>query len=130
MSAFTNAPAGTIGGTTPDWNNWAEVAGLPAGADYDGNELADPAIYAPGTAYWQVLFSVSLATQGVYTWWGGVAGSINGIPVPADYDGDGRADPAVYHQDTGLWELFPSTQGYQLYWGLFGGGPEYAPVTE
>ncbi|MBU0714920.1 MAG: hypothetical protein KJ964_06150, partial [Verrucomicrobia bacterium] len=110
---------------------------LPATADYDGDGLADPAIYAPGTAHWQVLMSASLATQGGYTWCDGFLGTIAGGPVPADYDGDGLADPAVYHQDTpstgsgqaGLWELFLSTQGYQLTWGLFG-GPEYQPVTE
>ncbi|MCX6991765.1 MAG: VCBS repeat-containing protein [Kiritimatiellaeota bacterium] len=102
---------------------------LPATADYDGDGLADPAIYAPDTAYWQVLFSGSLATQGYYTWGDAVLATIGGVPVPADYDADGKADLAVYHQDTGLWELYLSTQDYQLAWGLFG-GPEYQPVKE
>jgi hypothetical protein len=76
-----------------------------------------------------VLFSGSLDTLGYYTWRGGMAGNINGIPVPADYDGDGKADLALYHQDTGIWELFLSTQDYQLSQRHFG-GPAYMPVTE
>ena len=100
---------------------------LPASADYDGDGIADPAIYAPGTAYWQVLMSGTLSTKGYSTWRDSFLGSVGGIPVPADYDGDGRADPAVYHQDTGLWELFLSTQVYRLVWGPFG-GPEYQPA--
>jgi len=102
---------------------------LPASADYDGDGLVDPAIYNPSTAEFQVLLSGSLATQGGYTWCDAVLTTIGGIPIPADYDGDGLADPAVYHQDTGLWELFLSTQDHQLSGGLLG-GPEYAPVTE
>ena len=105
------------------------IGDLPASADYDGDGLTDPAVYAPATAYWQVLMSSTLSTNGYYTWWGGGAGNINGIPMPADYDGDGKADLAVYHQDTGLWELFLSAHGYQELSGGFG-GPEYEPVKE
>ena len=95
---------------------------LPASADYDGDGLVDPAIYKPSTAEWQVLLSASLATQGVYTRWDYVAGDINGTPVPADYDGDGKADFAVYHEETGVWEIFFSTCGYQeKLSGQFGG---------
>ncbi|MCX6992611.1 MAG: serine hydrolase [Kiritimatiellaeota bacterium] len=101
---------------------------LPATADYDGDGKTDPAVYAPGMAYWQMLLSGSLATQGVYTWRDAVLVTIGGLPVPEDYDGDGLADPTVYHQDTGLWEFFPSLQGYRLVvWGPFG-GPEYQPA--
>ena len=100
---------------------------LPASADYDGDGLVDPAVYAPGTAYLQVLMSRSLATQGVYTWRDGFVGSIGDIPVPADYDGDGLADPAAYNQDTGVWQIFRSKRGYTS--GSFG-GPEYQPALE
>jgi hypothetical protein len=102
---------------------------LPASADYDGDGLVDPAVYAPGKAYLQVLLSGSLATKGVHTWQGGVIGSINGTPAPADYDGDGIDDFAVYHTATGLWELFPSAHGYQEQIGYLG-DPTYQPVTE
>ncbi len=102
---------------------------LPASADYDGDGLVDPAIYKPSTAELQVLLSSSLATQGHYTWLNGFLGSVGGVPMPADYDGDGLADPAVYHQDTGLWELYLSANDYQEISGYFG-GPTYQPVTE
>jgi hypothetical protein len=103
--------------------------GLPAVADYDGDGLADPAVYNPSTGEWQVLLSGSMATQGSYTFWSGVFGSVNGVPVPADYDGDGKADFAVYHQDTGVWELFLSTRGYLGQSSVFG-GPAYVPAVE
>src|SRR5207248_3270004 len=34
------------------------------------------------------------------------------VPVPGDYDGDGRADLAVYRPGTGAWYVLASSGGY------------------
>ena len=34
------------------------------------------------------------------------------VPMPADYDGDGRADLAVYRATTGEWFVFGSSTGF------------------
>ncbi|MFA7159118.1 MAG: ice-binding family protein [Kiritimatiellia bacterium] len=102
---------------------------IPVSADYNGDGMVDPAIYDPGTTTLQAFLSGAPGSPQNYTLWAGLAGSAGGIPVPADYDGDGLADFAVYHQDTGIWELFLSSQNYQFLTGGFG-GPAYQPVTE
>jgi hypothetical protein len=36
------------------------------------------------------------------------------VPVPADYDGDGRADIAVFDPGTGWWFIHGSTDGFHM----------------
>ena len=48
--------------------------------------------------------------------------------MPADYDGDGRADAAVYQKKKGKWRVLPSTTGvsYSLL-GIGGAGQVATP---
>jgi hypothetical protein len=49
------------------------------------------------------------------------------VPQPADYDGDGRADMAVYRGSTGEWFIFGSATGFGG--ALFFGSPALGDVA-
>ena len=41
-------------------------------------------------------------------------GASGGVSVPADYDGDGNADPAIYVESSGIWYAALSASGYKV----------------
>ncbi|MCG2679459.1 MAG: IPT/TIG domain-containing protein [Kiritimatiellae bacterium] len=99
-------------------------------ADYDGDGLSDPALYHASSAVWFFLLSnwSSNILQGYVPVWG-TYGDAGALCAAADFDGDGLTDPATYLPATGIWKIYLSSQGYQLFTGIYG-GPEYQPVQE
>ena len=62
----------------------------------------------PTTGVWSVILSstgvpqpVAVATLGV--------GKNGDIPVPIDYDGDGRTDVAIWNSSSAKWSIIPSS---------------------
>jgi hypothetical protein len=58
----------------------------------------------------------------------GWGGDPSDIPVPGDYDGDGKTDLAIYRASIGGWFIKPSGGGSSYGVG-FGGDPTDLPVT-
>ncbi len=106
---------------------WAAAGDVPVPGDYDGDGKTDVAVFRPSTGTWYVQLSstpstgtwyVQLSSTGAVeqTQWG-VAGD---TPVPRDYDGDGKADIAVFRPTTGTWYVQLSSTGTvkQTEWGV------------
>ncbi len=72
--------------------------------DFDGDRLSDVAVFRPSDGTWY--YSPSSVGQGFRSIRFGQAGD---IPVAADYDGDGKTDPAVYRD--GQWFVLGSYAG-------------------
>jgi hypothetical protein len=103
---------------------------VPVPGDYDGDGKTDPAVWRKGPGVWYALKSSTgysgqdfLAIQ-----WG--ADQYGDEPVPADYDGDGQTDPAVWRQGWGIWYALKSSTGYSVrdHLAVQWGGAAYGDV--
>jgi hypothetical protein len=91
-------------------------------ADYDGDGRAEVAVFRPSTGIWYILNQncpvVTPAPPPDYqaiSW-----GYSTDLPVPGDYDGDGKDDVAVFRPSEGVWYIRKSSDGNLLTitWGL------------
>ncbi len=102
-----------MNGSRCDWN-------FPG--DYDGDGRTDIAIFRPRDTEEEGIWYVVRSSDGgvVRQQWG--AASLGDQPVPADYDGDGRVDFAVWRSVDrvfGRWHIIQSSDGrpIQADWG-------------
>ncbi len=77
--------------------------------DFDGDGMADIAVFRPTENKWYVLRSLDFGvTQQVF----GISGD---SPAPADHDGDGVVDYAIYRNTQGDWWSLSSIAGNQVF---------------
>ena len=88
---------------------------VPVPGDYDGDGKTDLAVWRPVQAGVEGLWFVLRSSDGRGEARGWGSSSLHDVPVPGDYDGDGKADLAVWRPvegvHEGIWYVLPSRTG-------------------
>ena len=103
--------------------------GVTFACDFDGDGLDDIAAYDNG------IWHIRGTDDGGFNGYRGnyftyALGTSSDLPVPADYDGDGKADPAVYEPSNvnGSWWIYLTGSSQLVQQIGFGGGVNDLPV--
>jgi hypothetical protein len=86
---------------------WGLNGDVPVPGDYDGDGKTDLAVYRPSNQRWYVIrdFTGSTIKPEDVVHNGTPWGQPGDVPVPSDYDGDGKFDLAVYRPSTGAYHI-------------------------
>jgi hypothetical protein len=111
-------------GSQQTYFQWGMAGDIPAPGDYDGDGKTDFSIVRPstsgGSGVWWIFYSSTLTYNSISF------GLICPPPTTcdkvaqADYDGDGKTDPAVFRSSDSTWYILPSGGGsfYGVQYGL------------
>ena len=121
----------TDGNATQPAIRWGREGDVLVPADYDGDGMIDAAVWRPSNGGWYIRRSTDNGF--IFRSWGITTshptGPLPDVPVAADYDGDGKADLAVFRPDTGDWYVLYSSNDYNYTkstrdrWGILGDVP-------
>jgi Tol biopolymer transport system component len=100
----------------------------PVPADYNGDGITDLAVYRPSNGTWYFNKSRRQPPNSsfplVYDYSSIQWGLTEDLPVPSDFDGDGRADISLFRPSEGVWYQIQSLKGENvLQFGLSGDVP-------
>ncbi|CAF1013004.1 unnamed protein product [Adineta steineri] len=101
--------------TSPMYVQWGTIFDIPVPADYDGDGLADFAVYRPTTMTWMISSSNNPNILLTKSW--GLPGD---IPVRCNFDGDRYFDYTIFRPSTSQWiSHLSSNPSYQYIhkWG-------------
>lgn len=90
---------------------WGTSEDIPVPQDYDGDNKTDLAVWRSTNATWYILLSSVDEGSGISRVLTQVWGAPGDKPIPADYDGDGRSDMAVWRPQTQRWLILNSSGG-------------------
>jgi len=118
---------------SPQYFSWGGNDQLAVVGDFDGDALADIGYMVPPTGGQSATYAILLSSHG-YSFAAGQAlfvpagwPSLGDTPVVADFDGDGKADPAIWRASQGVWIIPKSSSNYTSYifalWGQQGDVP-------
>jgi subtilisin-like proprotein convertase family protein len=77
--------------------------------DYDGDGRADVGVFRRATGEWFISRSGASGASFQLNWGAPASSGLGDTDVPADYDGDGVTDVAIYRQATGEWFIRKSS---------------------
>jgi len=108
-AAFTNVGVVTLQADQPGDSNYAAAASetvtfsvrsdrVPF-CDFDGDGVSDLTVYEQANGIWSSIQSSDGAFTEQHWGWS------EAVPVPADYNGDGSVENAVFHPAYGMWYL-------------------------